>query len=480
MPGSLLEHHVAFVASLREVGLRISIAEGLDATAAIRVVPLLDREQLRAVYAATLVKRHTDRPTFDTVFDLFYPGVSGAPSRDAHAPPAEPSRPAPPPWEVDDPARTRLRERLRAYLLDGDERAAAALAQDAVGNLGELPGASRGGPAGTSPSTWSRVTVLDRLSPQTLLAGLLESFLAGAGGERAEGADGGLAEQVARAMIARRLARFTALVDTDIRRRLAEQSGADVVARNTARPSIDRVAFLSATRAELAELRREIQPMARRLAARLAYVQRHSSRGQLDFRRTIRASLSTGGVPIDTRHRPRRPVKTDLVVLCDVSESVTSFAHFTLLLVYALREQFTRVRAFAFVDEIDEVTDYFAPGGDVLDAVTRLTAQARVTWLLGRTDYGRALELFEQRHPDAIGPRTSLIILGDARSNYGDLALATLERLVARARRAYWLNPERRAMWDTGDSMASRYDAIVPMVECRNLAQLGAFVTSLA
>ena len=478
MPGSLLEHHVAFLASLREVGLRISIAEGLDAAAAIRVVPLLEREQLRAVYAATLVKRHSDRPTFDTVFDLFYPAVAGAPSRDRQAPPAEQSRPAPPPWAVDDPARARLRERLRAYLLDGDEQAAAVLAQDAVGNLGELPGAGGGGSGGSSQSTWSRVTVLDRLSPQTLLAGLLESFLAGDAG--AEGADGGLAEQVARATIARRLARFTALVDTDIRRRLAEQSGADVVARNSARPSIDRVAFLSATRAELAELRREIQPMARRLAARLAYVQRHSSRGQLDFRRTIRASLSTGGVPIDTRHRPRRPVKTDLVVLCDVSESVTSFAHFTLLLVYALREQFTRVRAFAFVDEIDEVTDYFAPGGDVLDAVTRLTAQARVTWLLGRTDYGRALELFEQRHPDAIGARTSLIILGDARSNYGDLALATLERLVARARRSYWLNPERRALWDTGDSMASRYEAIVPMVECRNLAQLGEFVKSLA
>jgi uncharacterized protein with von Willebrand factor type A (vWA) domain len=208
--------------------------------------------------------------------------------------------------------------------------------------------------------------------------------------------------------------------------------------------------------------------------------QRRGTRGQLDFRRTIRASLSSGGVPLTTRHRPRRPLKTELVVLCDVSESVRSFAQFTLLLVYALRQQFTRVRAFAFVDELDEVTRFFAPGGDVLEAVTRLANEADVTWLLGRTDYGRAFELFAHRFPDAVGPRTSLLVLGDARSNYGDLALPVLTKLAGRAKHAYWLNPERRAIWDTGDSRASEYGAIVPMSECRNLAQLGEFVHELA
>src|SRR5439155_24559352 len=129
--------------------------------------------------------------------------------------------------------------------------------------------------------------------------------------------------------------------DADVRRRTAQQSSVEKVARHV-RPSIDRVSFLSATKAELAELRREIQPLARRLASRLASDQRHGRKGQLDFRRTIRESLSSGGVPMATYHRPRRPAKPDLVILCDVSESVTSFAHFTLLLVYALREQFSR------------------------------------------------------------------------------------------------------------------------------------------
>jgi uncharacterized protein with von Willebrand factor type A (vWA) domain len=317
------------------------------------------------------------------------------------------------------------------------------------------------------------MAVLERVSAQTLMAGLLEQVLNGQ--DR-----GGLAERRARTLINERIARFENRVTVDVSRRLAELSDADSVARTAARPPIERVNFLGATRADLVALRREIQPLARRLATRLAMDQRRGRRGQLDFRRTIRASLSSGGVPLTTHHRPRRPLKTDLVVLCDLSESVTSFAHFTLLLVYALREQFTKVRAFGFVDELDEISRFFTPGGDVLDAVTRLANEADVTWLLGRTDYGRALELFASRFPDAIGSRTSLLILGDARSNYGDLALPTLTELAGRAKHSYWLNPERHGIWDTGDSRATEYGAIVPMVECRNLAQLSEFVRSLA
>ena len=245
------------------------------------------------------------------------------------------------------------------------------------------------------------------------------------------------------------------------------------------RPSVERIDLLSATRTDLAAIRREIQPLARRLAARLAIEQRHGRRGQLDFRRTIRASLSSGGIPIDTRHRPRRPRKTDLVILCDVSESVTSFAHFTLLLVYALREQFTRVRVFAFVDDLDEVTDFFRPGADLVESVGRLAAEANVRGWYGRTDYGRAFEMFHEQHLDAISSRTSLLVLGDARSNYGDPALPVLRDIAGRARRAYWLNPERRSAWDTGDSVADDFGRVMPMVECRNLAQLTGFVRDL-
>ena len=467
----LFEHHVGFVGALREAGLTVSIAEGLDAAAAIRAVHLLDREQLRAAYAATLVKRQMHRPTFDSLFDLYYPAVTGVGGVDvAPGEAPEPPRAPPAPWEVDDPARLAIREGLVEYLRTGNDQLAQQLAREAMAGFGAMPGTGAGGRNGPS---WSPMTVLDRVSPRTLLARVLESFLHGSD-------DGGLAEQTARTAIEARLRRFEELVDADARRRLAEQSSAAQVARTGIRPSLDNVSFLGASRAELAALRREIQPLARRLAARLAIEQRRGRRGPLDFRRTIRASLSTGGVPMQTVHRPKRPVKTDLVIICDISESVTSFAHFTLLLVYALREQFSRVRAFAFVDELDEVTRFFEPGADVVDSVTRLVNEANVTWLFGRTDYGRAFELFERRYPEAIGRRTSLLILGDARSNYGNVGVPTLQRLVDKAQHAYWLNPERRRLWDTGDSEASKVGNVIEMIECRNLAQLSEFVKSLA
>lgn len=462
---ALLDRHVDFVAALRDAGVRVSVAEGLDAVRAVQHVQLLDRAQLRAALAATLVKRSSEREAFDTVFDLFYPAVTGDPVRNpARTEPANESTARGP---LDDPVRDRIRAELHDYLADGDERRLADLAREAVGNFGPVQGRSPGS------SSWSRLAVLQRVSAETLMAGLLEQMLHGQ--ER-----GGLAERRARTTINDRIARFEQAVAADVSRRLVENSDATTVARTAVRPSIDRVAFLGATRTDLAALRREIQPLARKLAARLTIEQRRGSRGHFDFRRTLRASLSAGGTPMVIEHRPKRPNKTDLVVLCDLSESVTSFAHFTLLLVYALREQFTRVRAFGFVDELDELTRFFTPGGDVIEAVSRLTQEADVTWLLGRTDYGRAFELFEKRFPDAIGPKTSLLVLGDARSNYGDLGMQAFEQVTARAKHAYWLNPERRTLWDTGDSRAGEYARHVPMVECRNLSQLADFVRELA
>ncbi len=471
-PRTLLDRQVAFVTALREGGVVVSVAESIDAVRALGAVELGDRETVRAALAAALVKRQVHRPVFDAVFDIFYPSVTGrsvTPPSGREPAPREPGAAHRGPLE--DPVRDRIREDLADYLREGDggdgDRDLAALVRDAVDAFGVVPGRGRG------QTTYSRLAVLSRVSAGTLMAGLLEQVLRG-------GEQDGLDERRARAMIGERITRFERAVGADVARRLAEDGDAAKVARTAARPAVDQLNFLSATRNDLAAMRREIQPLARRLAARLALDERKGNRGQLDFRATMRAALSTGGVPMTTRHRPRAPLKTDLVVICDLSESVTSFAHFTLLLVYALREQFSRVRAFGFVDELDEITRFFRPGADVIETVTNLAAEADVTWLVGRTDYGRAFELFASRFPDAVGPRTSLLILGDARSNYGPLALPVVEALAERAKHSYWLNPERRAAWDSGDSRASDYDRVVPMRECRNLAQLGEFVADLA
>lgn len=466
VPRTLLDRQVAFVDALRTAGLTVSVAEGLDAVRSIGRIDLLEREQLRSALAATLVKRQLQRPTFDTLFDLYWPGVTGesaAPPSDTPAPERDPG--AAPRGPLESSERDRFRADLADYLASGDDGRLDALARDAVASFGQVPGRQRG------QTTWSRLTTMQRVSPETLMAQVLAAVLGAA--DR-----GGLGERQARTMVGDRIRRFEQRVDADVRRRLAEE-GDPVRVASSVRPSLEQVSILNATRDDLAALRREIQPLARRLAARLTLDQRRASRGQLDFRRTVRSSLSSGGVPMQTHHRPKRPNKTDLVVICDLSESVAAFAQFTLLFVYALREQFSRVRAFGFVDELDELTRFFTPGGDVLDAMTRLTREADVTWVTGRTDYGRAFELFGRRFPDAVGPRTSLLVLGDARSNYGALGLPALSRLASTAKHAYWLNPERQAMWDTGDSRAAEFDEVVPMTECRNLAQLTAFVKEL-
>ncbi|MEV0346767.1 VWA domain-containing protein [Nonomuraea sp. NPDC050680] len=449
---SLVDRHVGFVHALREAGLPVSLAEGLDAARALRVIDLTERESLRAAYAATLVKKPGYRPGFDMLFDLWFPSsTSGL-------------------YQVstinEDTAEVgELRDQLARLLTSSGEAEMREFARAMVGRFGRQP-------AGPGRQNWFSYSVLRALSPETLMARILQEVLAGQ--ER-----GGLAEKTARQRVNTGIKRFEEAVATDVRRRIAEDSGVERIARSAVRPPLDQLDFLRITKADLARLRREVYPLARRLAARLTIKHRKGRRGRLDFRRTMRASLQSGGVPLTTHFKPPRPHKPELVILCDTSDSVSSFAHFTLLLTYALREQFTKVRAFGFVDTVDEITRFFVPGADVVEAMTRLANEADMV-RFGRTNYGHSFERFAERYGDAIGPKTSLLILGDARSNYQPAALDTLRALAAKARHAYWLNPEPRQQWDTGDSIATDYDAVVPMYECRNVAQLSAFIQDLA
>jgi uncharacterized protein with von Willebrand factor type A (vWA) domain len=465
----LLDRHVAFLEALRTAGVPVSLAEDLDAIAALRALPWDDRGTVHAAYAATLVKKQSQRPTFDTLFDVYFPRLVGE-GADAG-------------WAAGDGLQdedagagqqgeagvrdggaqlTTFREELADALAAGDEQDRARLAVEAVGRFGAMPG------RGPGLSSWSAYTALQRISPAELVDRIVAALL-----------DTGRAGEEARRAAERRIAGFTRLVEDDARRRIAEEKGADHVADVAVRPSIDRIDFTAARRADIEAMRREIYPLARRLATRLTREHHARRRGPLDFRRTVRASISTGGVPITTHHRPRRPHRTELVVLCDVSGSVASFAQFTLMLVFALREQFQSVRAFTFIDHVHEVTSYFRPGADPGQVMTDLAASTAHAALWGRTNYGRAFTRFAEHHPDALGPRSSLLVLGDARSNYSDLALPVLRDLAGAARHAWWLNPEHPRHWDTGDSAARAYGEIVPMVECRNLVQLGEFVHDL-
>ena len=292
---SLLDRQVDFVAALREAGLAVSVAESLDAVRTLERVELTDREQVRGALAATLVKRQVQRGLFDTLFDVFWPAVTGDSAAAPDDTPAAPRDPgAAPRGPLEDPGRDRLRERLADYLEQGDDAALEGIARDAVGAFGSLPGRSPG------RGSWSRMSTLQRMSADTLMSQVLANVLTGQ--DR-----GGLAERRARTAVAERIRRFEQRVAADVNRRTAEQTDARDVARTAARPTVEELPFLGATRADLVALRREVGPLARRLAARLTIEQRRGRRGQLDFRRTVRASLSTGGVPMTTVHPPAAP-----------------------------------------------------------------------------------------------------------------------------------------------------------------------------
>jgi uncharacterized protein with von Willebrand factor type A (vWA) domain len=251
------------------------------------------------------------------------------------------------------------------------------------------------------------------------------------------------------------------------------------VARYAVRPALEEMTFFSMSEQDIADLRRAIRPLARKLATRVALKRKRSTRGQLDVRRTVRHALSTGGVAFDPAFRHRHPHRPELFVLCDVSSSVARFARFALMLTHALAMQFTRVRSFAFVDEIDEVTRFFEHE-DFVTAIDRMSSEANVVRHEGRSDYGAILKRFNEGVGRDVGPKTTLFILGDARNNYRLKETRSLRGLTERAHRSYWLNPEPRSDWDTGDSIASDYAPFVEeMVEVRNLRQLEDFIAKV-
>lgn len=446
-PAGVAERLTSLVGALRAHGMRIGTGESVDAARAVGELGLADRELLREGLAATLLHGQGQRQVFDPVFDLYFPrGVGGPEQRSA--------------------GREDLRDRLADALTADDRAMLGRLAIEAVDGFGGY---------GSSPESdgWSSYQALERLRPQTLLARVRDNV-------RGRGGSQGFADRLLEDEVRRRIDVFRALVAAEARRRVAERRGRDEIARRAVAPTADRVDFLFAGQDRLAELRRTVQPLARKLATRLAARRRRASRGMIDLRRTLRGSLSTGGVPMKPVLRRRRPARPELVLLCDVSGSVSGFSDFTMLLVQALHDQFSKVRVFAFVNRIDEVTGLLERGrADPEGLSSRIQGEAAVTGYHGSSDYGMALGEFAERYADAVGSRTTVFVLGDARTNRSDPNLPAVRQIAERARRVHWLNPEQRSRWGTGDSVAPAYAELVAMHECRNARQLSALVARL-
>jgi uncharacterized protein with von Willebrand factor type A (vWA) domain len=253
------------------------------------------------------------------------------------------------------------------------------------------------------------------------------------------------------------------------------------MAKTLRKPLPEDVEFMHASREEMAQLRKALQPLTRKLAARLARKRKHGRKGPLDFRNTMRHSLSYGGVPAEPKFKYPRPSKPELIVVADISGSVAAFARFTLMLVYAIQGQFSKVRSFVFIDGIDEVTEFFKGVEDVQEAVHRVNTEADVVWVDGHSDYGHAFEVFYEKYGKDITQKSTVVFLGDARNNYHASQAWVIKAVRQRARQVYWLNPEPKSYWNTGDSIVGEYGAHTDGVfECRNLRQLEGFVDKLA
>ena len=416
-PSAVLE----VVARLRRGGLPVSTSESLDAVAALGEVDLGRRSDVRLALKVALVKDQTREVLFDRAFEAVFPRAVRTRDTD--------------PQGTSGSGTDDLVDGIVHALRDGDSDALDDALEDAIDQLDENQADGRSAGFHTQKT-------LRRMNVQQLY----RRYLEGDAGDDSE-MDRAIHTAEANAAMQQMKRRLEDLMSG----RLRESEGPS---KQQFQDPEDRP-LLEAGADELAAMRLAIRPLARRLATRLGNRRRRGTAG-LDMRRTIRASMGTGGVPVTPVLRRKRPTKPDLVVLCDVSGSTAQFAPFTLTLLHAVHQEFRRVRSFVFIDGIVEISDILANSPGVLDPHHLLARQGLIA-KDGRSDYRRAFATFLDTWGDSVTAKSTVIIAGDARSHDRDPATHQVAELHHRARRLYWLNPEPLSQWDTQDSRATEY-----------------------
>jgi uncharacterized protein with von Willebrand factor type A (vWA) domain len=497
----MLDLLTGFVAELRAAGIPVSLTEHLDAAETLRHVPMEDREALKYTLGASLVKSSSHWRAYETAFEVYF-SLRGPDYRidgddQAAAEDVEGKADSEMTGQGGRSGRGRgggggqegmtpeeLADLLYKALLNSNSAMVSAVARQAVTRYA---GMESGRPVGGTYYLYRTLRnldlgqVLDRLVEQARAAtsSLNEGAAADSGAPAASLT--ALEERLLRDEYQARIDQLRQEIENEIRRRLVADRGSEALAKSIRKPLPEDIDVMHASRDELVALRKSLQPLSRKLAVRLARKRRHGRKGSLDFRSTVRHSLSTGGVPVDPKFRYPRPSKPEIVVIADISGSVASFARFTLHLVHAISSQFSKVRSFVFIDGIDEVSRFFDGVDDPAEAVHRINTEADVIWVDGHSDYGHALTVFWERWGEEISPRSSVLLLGDARNNYHASGAWVVKEIQARARHVYWLNPEPRAYWNSGDSIVGEYAVHCDdVVECRTLRQLEQFVGELA
>lgn len=463
----MIDTLTALVDEMRAVGVPVSMVEALDAAEALEHADLSGPDGLRAALGATLVKSPRHREAFDAAFDVFFGLAVPEPGDDETG-----ERPA------QDGASgigsaggggdgEDLADAIAAALAAGDRDLLRALIRRAVTRYsGMEPGRPVGG-------RYYQYRVLNRLDVDRITEQL--------GAPSHEIGPDSLDERLEEDRVRRLLDELREEVRREILRRLIEDRGAEAVARTVRKPLVEDLDLMHATRDEITQLERAVAPLARKLATRLAQRRKRGAKGRLDVRATIRRSLAHGGAFVEPRFKPPRRSKPELVLLCDVSGSMATFARFTMQLAYAISSELSKVRAFAFIDGVDEVTEYFSMDVAFDDGLARMSAEADLVRRDGHSDYGRSFAEFRERFASAVTARTTLVVTGDARNNYRESGVEDLIEVASGARALFWLNPESKRYWDTGDSIMAAYRRAADRVdEVRSLRQLERFVERAA
>ncbi len=457
-PPGIAAKLLGFCEELRGEGVAVGTSEILDAFSALEQIGWTEEADFREALAATIAKSQDDRRVFELLFDRYFfraaeaeavqqgineseAGAEGAPGEAPHAGEAETR------LDVE-----LLRERIREAMTAGDEDALRDLARLAIAAFGRAEGS---GVVGVDVQRIRRTLGLSA-------------------GNQPPAPDGTERPPIDRAQL------------TGFERHLRRELERDLIERTETLPpsrplaELDRALPTSPTQ-DLASVHRAVSQMKRRLAT-LGHEQRGRKKSQtVDVRRTMRASLETGGVPLRLRYRPKRPRRPEIYVLCDVSTSVTSASVFFLSVLHALHDSFRKLRSFVFIERISEVTEVFEHERDFAVVARRISSEGGVADVSGYTDYGRVWQEFLTEISDDLDPRSTVIVLGDARTNGREPHAEIFAQVSERAGRLFWLNPEPRLYWNYGDSVMAAYERYCDgAFECWTTRHLENFVNVVA
>jgi hypothetical protein len=454
------EKLVEFSNLLRQNGLRVSLSESMDMLRALDVLGLPDRETVRAALRATMVKRTVDLPTFEQLFALFFSGLADA-IKDLAAATAGALEMSEADFQRFLEELQRLLEQagielspLARALLTADSGTLERLLREAAEQAG-LEGIEHGFQEGRFSHAVAQALGLAGVVAE--LAQLREQ-LAGAGdAHRIE------------AYLDRRLQDLADMIRSMVRGELQRQ---DVTRGDQQRmQALSEKSFYYLSEEEIRRMQEAVTKLAHRLRNVVSIRRKRARRGKFDSNDTLRKNLQYGGVPFRIVFDRKRKEKPQVMVLCDVSDSVRNVSRFMLQFVYSLQDLYSKVRSFIFVAEVGEITRLFKEQ-DINDAI-EAALHGNVINVYAHSDFGRAFKSFHRDFLPAVNKRTTVIILGDGRNNYNLPHEWVLKDVQQRAKQVIWLNPENRMTWGFGDSEMDRYAPYCTLVEeCRNLNQL--------